>query len=263
MINTNFPWSAKLDWHDANFDLTVVCNNRQQIRCHKSILAAASPFISFLLKEEQPDAVLVLDEVEAVHLRSLLSLLYHGWADAESTGGLIQLWKQLGITVVRLAPPNIQVVKESSINVTDDMFMQTRSTKENSAQDTTKESEKKTLYVHESNVNKKPIIEEVEREELGELVKEGEIKIKHFEKEEFKEFEKGRVLKVKPGTKKEGTRRLAEEEVTATKKRERPSLLSKAEALTKKKKTEVILNNLEGREKEVLRIEQVKSESEK
>ena len=67
MINTNFPWSAKLDWHDANFDLTVVCSNRQQIRCHKSILAAASPFISFLLKEEQPDAVLVLDEVEAVH----------------------------------------------------------------------------------------------------------------------------------------------------------------------------------------------------
>ena len=75
----------------------MVCRSREQVRCHKSILAAASPFVSFLLQElgeQQQDAVLFLDEVEAVHLRSLLSLLYNGWADAESTGHVgVVLWE--------------------------------------------------------------------------------------------------------------------------------------------------------------------------
>ena len=35
-----------------------------------------------------------------LHVHSLLSLLYEGWADAESTGGLIHLWKQVVIIII-------------------------------------------------------------------------------------------------------------------------------------------------------------------
>ena len=35
-----------------------------------------------------------------LHVHSLLSLLYDGWADAESTGGLIHLWKQVVIIII-------------------------------------------------------------------------------------------------------------------------------------------------------------------
>ena len=35
-----------------------------------------------------------------LHVHSLLSLLYEGWADAESTAGLIHLWKQVVIIII-------------------------------------------------------------------------------------------------------------------------------------------------------------------
>ena len=247
------PWAAKLDWHEASSDLTVVCGGtRQQIRCHKAVLAAASPFISLLLQElgEQQVAVLVLDEVEVVHLRSLLSLLYYGWADAENTGGLIQLWKQLGISVVRLAPPSIQVVSESSISVTEDIFMQRRSWEE-------EEGTLKELALGES---KDTRAEEVDVEELVELVKDA--KMEEVEEEEFEELEKGRVFKVKAGSSKGDERRgskrnIGAEEASCTRKRERPDnfLSSKEEALPKEKKR--VARNFEEKEEQV-RVEQVK-----
>ena len=256
-VQSNLPWAAKLDWHEASFDLTLVCRSREQVRCHKAFLAAASPFISFLLQElgEQPDAVLFLDEVEAVHLRSLLSLLYKGWADAESTGGLIQLWKQLGITVVRLAPLSIQVVKQSSINVVDDIFLQTRS-----CEDTLKESERIALCVDEGKEYQETRIAEVDVEELNELIKDAEVEDIEVD---FEELEKGRAFKVKAGSTAEKARGVKRnrgaEEGTTTRKRER--LFSKEEALPKEKKREIVVKNLEEREKEELRVEQVKVET--
>ena len=259
MVQFNFesqPWAAKLDWHEASSDLTVVCRASQQIRCHKAILAAASPFISLLLQEleEQQAAVLVLDEVDAVHLRSLLSLLYYGWADAENTGGLIQLWKQLGVTVVRLAPPSIQVVSESSINVTEDIFMQRRSSEEK--EDTLKELEGLAL-----GVSKETRGEEVDvEEELVELIKDAEVE--DVEEEVFEELEKGRVFKVKTasskGEERRGSKRnIGAEEASCTRKRERPDnfLSSKEEALPKEKKR--VARNFEEKEEQV-RVEQVK-----
>ena len=249
-VQSNLPWAAKLDWHEASFDLTLVCRSREQVRCHKALLAAASPFVSFLLQElgEQQDAVLFLDEVEAVHLRSLLSLLYNGWADAESTGGLIQLWKQLGITLVRLAPPTIQVVKESAINVMDDIFMQRRG-----CEGTLKESERIALGVDEGKRSQETRIAEIDVEELNELIKDAEVEETEVE---FEELEKGRVLKVRASSKGEEVRGMKRnrgtEEGATTRKRER--LLSKEEALPKGKRREIVL---EERGKEELRVEQV------
>ena len=263
--NQSQPWPAKLDWLDASSDLTVVCSNRQQIRCHKAFLAAASPFLSLLLQElgdQQQDAALILDEVEAVHLRSLLSLLYNGWADAESTGGLIQLWKQLGITVVRLAPPTIQVVNQSSINVADDIFMQTRSSE---GEDVTLKELGKIGALGASKVDKEARIEEVDVGELDELMKDAEVENREVGEEEFEEVEKGRVFKVKTGSSKGevGKRNRGAEEVrSSSRKRERGDnfLLSKEEALPKEKKREIIVKSVDEREKEGLRVEQVKLE---
>ena len=263
--NQSQPWPAKLDWLDASSDLTVVCRNRQQIRCHKAFLAAASPFLSLLLQElgdQQQDAALILDEVEAVHLRSLLSLLYNGWADAESTGGLIQLWKQLGITVVRLAPPTIQVVNQSSINVADDIFMQTRSSE---GEDVTLKELEKIGALGAGKVDKETRIEEVDVGELDELMKDAEVEDREVGEEEFEEVEKGRVFKVKSGSSKGevGKRNRGAEEVrSSSRKRERGDnfLFSKEEALPKEKKREMIVKSVDEREKEGLRVEQVKLE---
>ena len=262
MAKLQFNFQPKLDWHDATFDLTIVCGRtREQIRCHKAVIAAASPFISYLLTElgnQQQDAVLVLDDVEVVHLRSLLSLLYYGWADAESTGGLIQLWKQLGITVVRLAPPSIQVVSESSINATEDIFKQRRGSGEE--EDTLKELEETAL-----GENKETRTKEVSVEELDELIKDAEVE--EVGDEEFEEVEKGRVFKVKAAASSKGEERrrskrnLGAGEATRTRKRERPDnfLSSKEEALAKEKKK--VVRNVENNEKEEqLRIEEVKVE---
>ena len=196
-----------------------------------------------------------MDEVEAVHLRSLLSLLYNGWADAESTGGLIQLWKQLGITLVRLAPPTIQVVNETAINVTDDIFMQRRGT--------LKESRTIAVDVDEGKGYQETRIAEVDVEELDELIKDAEVEETEVE---FEELEKGRLFEVKASSKGEEVRgikrnRGAEEVTTLTTTRKRERLLSKEEALPKEKKREIVVRNLEEREKEELRVEQVKVET--
>ena len=254
------PWATKLQWNDASADLTIVCRTSRQVRCHKAVLAAASPFISFLLQElgEQQDAVLVLDEVEAAHLRSLLSLLYYGWADAENTGGLIQLWKQLGITVVRLAPPSIQVVNESSIDVTEDIFMQRRKSEEEGG--TLKELEKMA-----QGVSKEARTEEVNVEELDEFTKDAEVD--EVEEDQFEELEKGRVFKVKAaqrspkGEEKGGLQRnIGGEEGSRRRKRERAdNFQSKEEAKLPKEKKRVARNVEEEGKEEVLRVEQVKT----
>ena len=72
LVGPDQDWAAgKLDWRVSNFDLTIFCRNKEQVLCHKALMAAASPFVASLLEEvpDVPNPVLVLDDVEVVHLR--------------------------------------------------------------------------------------------------------------------------------------------------------------------------------------------------
>ena len=72
LVGPDQDWAAgKLDWRVSNFDLTIFCRNKEQVLCHRALMAAASPFVASLLEDVPgvPNPVLVLDDVEVVHLR--------------------------------------------------------------------------------------------------------------------------------------------------------------------------------------------------
>jgi len=65
---------------DENFfDVTLVCDNEEQINANKVILAASSPFFMNILKTaKHPHPMIYLRGVKPSHLNSLLDFMYNG-----------------------------------------------------------------------------------------------------------------------------------------------------------------------------------------
>ena len=61
------------------FDVTLACEENEQIQAHKVILAACSPFFRGILRNNQhPHPLLYLKGVTAQDLQSVLNFMYHG-----------------------------------------------------------------------------------------------------------------------------------------------------------------------------------------
>ena len=58
-----------------------------------------------------------------LHVHSLLSLLYEGWADAESTGGLIHLWKQVVIIIIFIVVIIIVIIVAIDLHVEEGLIL--------------------------------------------------------------------------------------------------------------------------------------------
>ena len=67
---------------------------------HQKFRAPGSPPLFLRLSPRNKLFYPKMEILILLHVHSLLSLLYEGWADAESTGGLIHLWKQVVIIII-------------------------------------------------------------------------------------------------------------------------------------------------------------------
>ena len=64
-------------------DVTLVCDDNQQIRAHRAILSAGSQFFrSLFLQHPQPSVLLYL-RLEKEHLAALVSFIYLGHCEVE------------------------------------------------------------------------------------------------------------------------------------------------------------------------------------
>ena len=70
-------------------DATLVTEDEQLFRAHKSVLSAASPFFkSILLSHQHPDPLIFLKGVFSDELRSLLQMIYTGKCEVGQIGGI-------------------------------------------------------------------------------------------------------------------------------------------------------------------------------
>ena len=79
-------------------DVTLVCGDGQQMKTHKVILAAFSPFFSSLLKTNiHPHPLIYLHGIKAADLVAIMDFLYHGEANVcqENLDGFLTLAEEL------------------------------------------------------------------------------------------------------------------------------------------------------------------------
>ena len=79
-------------------DVTLVCGDGQQMKAHKVILAAFSPFFSSLLKTNiHPHPLIYLHGIKAADLVAIMDFLYHGEANVcqENLDGFLALAEEL------------------------------------------------------------------------------------------------------------------------------------------------------------------------
>ena len=67
----------------TNFsDVTLVCEGNQQIKAHRIILSACSPFFSTLLNTNtHPHPMIYMREVMSKHIKAIIDFIYHGEAN--------------------------------------------------------------------------------------------------------------------------------------------------------------------------------------
>ena len=70
---------------DKDFaDVTLACEDGQQIEVHKTVLASSSPFFMEMLKKHKhPHPLILMRGIKSKHLASLLDFLYRGEANVE------------------------------------------------------------------------------------------------------------------------------------------------------------------------------------
>ena len=70
---------------DKDFaDVTLACEDGQQIEVHKTVLASSSPiFMEMLKKHKHPHPVIYMRGIKSKHLANVLDFLYRGEANVE------------------------------------------------------------------------------------------------------------------------------------------------------------------------------------
>ena len=104
--HTNVADSFKSMRADGDFlDTTVACNGSEQLQAHRVVLAAFSPYLKGMLRNNpQPNPVLIMPpNVKFIDLHSLLEFMYHGEVRVpadhiESLMQLAQLLRVKGLT---------------------------------------------------------------------------------------------------------------------------------------------------------------------
>ena len=81
----NLTISFKELSEDIDFtDVTLACEDGQQIEVHKTVLASSSPFFMEMLKKHKhPHPVIYMRGIKSKHLANVLDFLYRGEANVE------------------------------------------------------------------------------------------------------------------------------------------------------------------------------------
>ena len=117
MVNIECIQNAPKDlgsvlYEDSDFtDVTLVCADGQQVKCHRSILAASSGFLRRLLVEsDQQQTFLFLGaKVEVVEVRALLQLIYLGRCTVQ--------WEKL--PTITALQQELQIVERFNVEYSD------------------------------------------------------------------------------------------------------------------------------------------------
>ena len=105
------------------FDVTLACDNDEQIQAHKVILAACSPFFRHVLRRNpHQHPLLYLKGVKYTDLQSVLSFLYHGEVNVaqEELNSFLAVAEELkvkGLTQSNSSEPKEAAKKEQPTQV--------------------------------------------------------------------------------------------------------------------------------------------------
>ena len=124
-------------------DVTLACEDGQQMEAHKVILAASSPFFEKILRRNKhPHPLIYLRGFQSKELLAILDLLYFGEANVyqESLDSFLAIAEELKLKVLMDKIDNYDVVKETesqsnpkSVNTAKEVFR--KSTAHNSVDD--------------------------------------------------------------------------------------------------------------------------------
>ena len=105
---------------DSDFsDVTLVCEEDQQVEAHRIILSACSPFFSRVLKKnKQPNPIIYMRGVKAKDLVAIVDFIYHGEANIyqEDLDEFLALADQLQLKGLAGSQDNIQGYLEKPIS---------------------------------------------------------------------------------------------------------------------------------------------------
>ena len=108
--------------NDPEFtDVTLACEDGQQVEAHKVILASSSPFFHEILrKNKHPHPLVFIRGVKLVDLVAILDFLYHGEANVEQDHldaflALAEDLKLKGLTNSKSDPAEFDQINETSV----------------------------------------------------------------------------------------------------------------------------------------------------
>ena len=109
--------------NDPEFtDVTLTCEDGQQVEAHKVILASSSPFFHEILrKNKHPHPLVFIKGVKLEDLVAIVDFLYHGEANVEQDHldaflALAEDLKLKGLTNCKSDPAEIDQINETSVN---------------------------------------------------------------------------------------------------------------------------------------------------
>ena len=111
----DFQENLVSSYHDlrkeADFsDVTLVCEEDQQVEAHRIILSACSPFFSRVLKRnKQPNPIIYMRGLKAKDLVAIVDFIYHGEANIyqEDLDGFLALAEELQLKGLEGSQDNI------------------------------------------------------------------------------------------------------------------------------------------------------------
>ena len=107
-------------------DVTLACEDGQQIEAHKVILAASSPFFQNLLKRNKhPHLLVYMRGIKSENLLAIIDFLYNGEANVyqENLDSFLAIAEELRLKGLMGQTEDVDMKTESFANINEALFI--------------------------------------------------------------------------------------------------------------------------------------------